>query len=72
MFLKLIELHEIFEKKCARKSMGFDNIAPKIVKWPAEFFAPILLIIFNKPIDRAGTLPSWDENWPSDPTLQKR
>ena len=54
MFLKVIELHEILEeiaKICSRKSMGHDNIPPKIVKWSAELFAPILLIVFNKSME---------------------
>ena len=54
MFLKLIEPHEILKeiaKICLRKSMGYDNIAPKIVKWGAELFSPILLNIFNKCIE---------------------
>ena len=37
--------------------MGFDEIAPKIIKWGADLFAPILLVIFNKCID-LGYYPS--------------
>ena len=54
MYLKYIELFEILDeinKICVRKAMGFDEIAPKVVKWAPEIFAPILLIIFNKCIE---------------------
>ena len=51
MYLKFIELYEIPEeikKICIKKATGCDEIAPKILKWAAELFAPVLLIIFNK------------------------
>ena len=51
MYLKFIELYEILEeikKICIKKATGCDEIAPKILKWAAELFAPVLLIIFNK------------------------
>ena len=54
MFLTPIELQEILDeiaKICVRKSMGYDSIPPKVIKWAAELFAPILLIIFNKCIE---------------------
>ena len=54
MFLTSIELQEILDeiaKICVRKSMGYDTIPPKVIKWAAELFAPILLIIFNKCIE---------------------
>ena len=54
IYLRLIEIHEILEEIkniCIRKATGYDEIAPKIVKWAAELFAPILLIIFNKCIE---------------------
>ena len=54
MYLKLIEIHEILEeikKICVSKAKGYDQIAPKIVKWASDLLAPILLIIFNKCID---------------------
>ena len=31
-----------------KKATGYDEIAPKILKWAAELFAPLLLTIFNK------------------------
>ena len=54
MYLKLIEIHEILEeiaKICINKAKGHDEIAPKIIKWGQDLFAPILLVIFNKCID---------------------
>ena len=60
MYLKYIEIFEILEeigKICVRKAMGIDEIAPKIIKWGADLFAPILLVIFNKCID-LGYYPS--------------
>ena len=51
MYLKFIELYEILEeikKICIKKATGCDEIAPKILKWAAELFAPVLLIIFNE------------------------
>ena len=60
MYLKYINLYEILDeikKICVKKAMGFDEIAPKIIKWAAELLAPILLIIFNKCIE-LGYYPS--------------
>ena len=54
MYLKYIELSEILKeikKMCVKKAMGLDEIAPKIIKWAPELFAPILLVIFNKCIE---------------------
>ena len=37
MYLKYIELFEIMDeikKICVKKAMGFDEIAPKVIKWP--------------------------------------
>ena len=54
MYLKYIEIQEILEeitKICIKKAKGYDEIAPKIIKWASHLFAPILLIIFNKCID---------------------
>ena len=54
MYLKLIEIHEILEeiaKIVIKKAKGYDQIAPKIIKWASHLFAPILLVIFNKNID---------------------
>ena len=51
MYLKFIELYEIPEeinKICIKKATGCDEITPKILKWAAELFAPVLLIIFNE------------------------
>ena len=60
MYLKYINVYEILDeikKICVKKAMGFDEIAPKIIKWAAELLAPILLIIFNKCIE-LGYYPS--------------
>ena len=60
MYLKYINLFEILDeikKICVKKAMGFDEIAPKIVKWASELLAPIRLIIFNKCIE-LGYYPS--------------
>ena len=54
MFLKLIEIHEILEeieRLIIKKAKGYDQIAPKIIKWASDLFAPILLNIFNKCIE---------------------
>ena len=54
MYLKLIEIHEILEeiaKIIIKKSKGYDHIAPKVVKWASDLFAPILRTIFNKCIE---------------------
>ena len=51
IFLSDISLGEILEvilSLSIKKGMGFDNIPPKIIKWAAHLFAPILLVIFNK------------------------
>ena len=51
MYLKEITIDEIIEeilKICIKKSMGYDNIPPKIIKWASDLFAPILMVIFNK------------------------
>ena len=51
MYLKEIKIDEIIEeilKICIKKSMGYDNIPPKIIKWGSDLFAPILMVIFNK------------------------
>ena len=34
-----------------KKAKGYDQIAPKIIKWAPDLFAPILLKIFNKCIE---------------------
>jgi hypothetical protein len=60
MYLNFINLFEILDeikKICVRKAMGFDEIAPKVIKWAPDLYAPILLIIFNKCID-LGYYPS--------------
>ena len=60
MYLKYTELFEILEEIkqiSVKKAMGFDEIAPKIIKWAPELFAPILLVIFNKCIE-LGYYPS--------------
>ena len=54
MYLKLIEIHEILEEIASiviKKAKGYDQIAPKIIKWASHLFAPVLLVIFNKCID---------------------
>ena len=54
MYLKLIELHEILEEIkgiCVKKAKGYDEIYPKLIKWAADLYAPVLLIIFNKSIE---------------------
>ena len=54
MFLKTIEIHEILEEIAniiIKKAKGYDQIAPKIIKWAPDLFAPILLTIFNKCIE---------------------
>ena len=46
MYLKEITINEIFEeilKICIKKSMGYDNIPPKIIKWASDLLAPLLL-----------------------------
>ena len=50
--------------------MGFDEIAPKIVKWAANLFAPILKIIFNKCID-LGHYPSGMKTGKVTPVYKK-
>ena len=58
MYLKFIELYEIPEeinKICIKKATGCDEIAPKILKWAAELFAPVLLIIFNPILHGGGS-----------------
>ena len=56
-FINLLEILDEIEKICVRKAMGFDEIAPKVIKWAPDLYAPILLIIFNKCID-LGYYPS--------------
>ena len=54
MYLKPIELYEILEEIiniCINTAKGYDNIAPKKIKWAPDLFAPILLNIFNKCIN---------------------
>ena len=54
IFLRYIELAEILlEIKSInpKKSMGYDDIPPKIIKWAAHLLAPLLQVIFNKCID---------------------
>ena len=54
MYLKLVEIHEILEEIkniCAKKAKGYDEIYPKLIKWAAHLYAPILLVIFNKCIE---------------------
>ena len=54
IFLKDIELDEIIDEiTCLniKKSMGCDEIPPKIIKWAAQLFAPILQKIFTKCIN---------------------
>ena len=51
MYLTFIEIHEILEeikKICIKKAKGYDEIYPKLIKWAADLFAPILQILFNK------------------------
>ena len=51
MYLKHIELHEVLDeikKILIKKAKGYDNIAPKIIKWASDMLAPILQITFNK------------------------
>ena len=55
--LTVTEILEEIERICLKKAMGFDDIAPKIVKWAASIFAPILRILFNKCIE-LGLYPS--------------
>ena len=60
MHLRSIEEAEILEeiwKICTKKAMGYDGIPPKIIKWAATLFAPILKVIFNKCIE-LGYYPS--------------
>ena len=60
MYLRSLTVTEILEEIeciCLKKAMGFDDIAPKIVKWAASIFAPILKILFNKCIE-LGLYPS--------------
>ena len=60
MYLRYIEVYEIIlEIKSidAKKSMGYDEIPPKIIKWAPHLFAPVLKILFNKCIDM-GYYPS--------------
>ncbi len=55
MFLDKIEMHEILEEIQGisdKKAMGHDNIPPKVIKWAPHIFAPILLVIFNKCIEK--------------------
>ena len=40
-----------------KKSMGHDEIPPKIIKWAPSLFAPILEVLYNKCID-TGYYPS--------------
>ena len=54
MYLTLVEIHEILEEIqniCVNKAKGYDEIYPKLIKWAADLYAPILLIIFNKCIE---------------------
>ena len=54
MYLQHFDLNEIIEeieRICLKKAKGFDEIAPKIVKWAASLYSPILKVIFNKCID---------------------
>ena len=54
MYLTLIEIHEILEEIqniCISKAKGYDEIYPKLIKWAADLYAPILLVIFNKCIE---------------------
>ena len=51
MYLTFIEIHEILEeikKICVKKAKGYNEIYPKLIKWAADLYAPILQIIFNK------------------------
>ena len=51
MYLKEITLDEIVEeiaKLCVKKATGYDKIPPKIIKWAADLFTPILMVIYNK------------------------
>ena len=60
MFLRYTSLAEILEEMNlidVKKSMGYDEIPPKIVKWAANLLAPWLMVIFNKCID-LGYYPS--------------
>ena len=54
MYLTYIEIHEILEEIkniCVKKAKGYDEVYPKLIKWAADLYAPILLVIFNKCIE---------------------
>ena len=60
IFLRNIDLGEILQvinKLDCKKSMGFDEIPPELIKWAPHLFSPILKILFNKCID-AGYYPN--------------
>ena len=44
-------LPPLMAKIVIKKAKGYNQIAPKIIKWASYLFAPILLVIFNKCID---------------------
>ena len=60
IFLNSMDVDEIMEeitKLDPKKSMGHDEIPPKIIKWAPSLFAPILEVLYNKCID-TGYYPS--------------
>ena len=60
IFLQEIDEEEIYEeilKLNTNKSMGFDEIPPKVIKWAPHLFTPILKSIYNKCLE-TGIYPS--------------
>ena len=54
MFLKEIQLDElldIMKNLCVKKSIGYDQVPPKIIKRAPNLLLPILSTIFNKCIN---------------------
>ena len=55
IFLKKImesEIGRLIQELDTSKSMGIDEIPPKILKWGAEIFIPLLTKLFNMCIDK--------------------